>query len=77
MQWPAQSPDLNPLENLWHYLKDQLRKYPQLPTSKPELFARLQTEWEKLGPDALQPYVNIMPQRCAAVIQAKGGPIGF
>lgn len=77
MEWPAQSPDLSPLENLWHYLKDQLRKYPQLPTSKQELFERLQTEWEKLGPDALQPYVSSMAQRCAAVIEAKGGPIAF
>lgn len=77
MEWPPQSPDLNPLENVWHYLKDQLRKHPHLPTSKKELFERLQTEWEKLGPDALQPYVSSMPQRCSAVIEAKGGPIAF
>lgn len=75
MDWPAQSADLSPIENLWHYLKNQLRKYPRLPTSKDDLYVRLKTEWEKLGPDALQPYVKSMRQRCEAVIEAGGGSI--
>jgi hypothetical protein len=75
MEWPAQSADLSPIENIWHYLKDQLRKYPRLPTSKDDLFARLHTEWEKLGADALRPYVKSMRQRCEAVIEARGGSI--
>ncbi len=75
MDWPAQSADLSPIENLWHYLKNQLRKYPRLPTSKDDLYVRLKTEWEKLGPDALQPYVKSKRQRCEAVIEAGGGSI--
>lgn len=75
MDWPAQSADLSPIENIWHYLKDQLRKYPRLPSSKDDLFTRLQTEWEKLGPDALRPYANSMHQRCEAVIEARGGSV--
>jgi len=75
MEWPAQSPDLNPIENLWHYIKERLRKYPHPPSSKRALFTRIKTEWNKLGEDALQPYVNSMQQRCKAVIEARGGSL--
>lgn len=75
MEWPSNSPDLNPIENLWAYLKAQLMVYPQEPKTTEELMERLRVEWGKLGPKALEKYVNDLPKRIAAVIANKGGSI--
>ena len=36
MSWPAQSPDLNPIENLWNQMKEKMREHK--PANKTELF---------------------------------------
>ena len=45
MDWPAQSPDLNPIEHLWDVLERRLRARPHRPTSIPLLSAALREEW--------------------------------
>ena len=72
MEWVAQSPDLNPIENLWAELERRLRARPMRATSKGDLFNVLKEEWEGLEPDFLKKLVSSMPRRCAAVIKAKG-----
>ena len=37
MEWPAQSPDLNPIEHLWSHLKKKLKEYENPPTGITEL----------------------------------------
>ncbi|GFX29864.1 transposable element Tc3 transposase [Trichonephila clavipes] len=46
--WPARSPDLNPIENMWDALGRQVagRNYP--PTNKNTLIRALTEEWDKL-----------------------------
>ena len=70
LQWPAQSPDLNPIENLWAIIEYRLRY--RICSSPEALFELLKTEWEKLEPELLQNLVNSMPRRLQAVIDAKG-----
>ncbi len=41
LQWPPQSPDLNPIENAWAILKRNRRRSSTYPTSKDALFDRL------------------------------------
>ena len=44
MQWPAQSPDLNPIEHLWSHLKKKLADYDTPPKGILELWERVQEE---------------------------------
>ena len=61
MDWPAYSPDLNPIENLWALLKDELLKmFPELyhmpnnEETRGYLIAAAQTAWSQIDPDILR-----------------------
>ena len=73
MDWPPQSPDLNPIEHLWHTLKYQLRMYSKPPESVAELWERVQDEWNKIPVETVQNLIDSMPKRINAVLKARGG----
>ena len=75
LDWPAQSPDLNPIEHLWYQLKRKLNAYPTHPSNTHELEARIETEWYKITKEECLRYIDSMPKRISKVIKAKGGPI--
>ncbi|GFX60381.1 hypothetical protein TNCV_4076031 [Trichonephila clavipes] len=56
--WPARSPDLNPIENVWDALGRQVagRNYP--PTNKNTLIRALTEEWDKLPQQLLDNVVQ-------------------
>ncbi|GFX92402.1 hypothetical protein TNCV_1706781 [Trichonephila clavipes] len=58
--WPARSPDLNPIENVWDALGRQVagRNYP--PTNKNTLIRALTEEWDKLPQQLLDNVVQSM-----------------
>uniref|UniRef100_A0A034WTK7 Transposable element Tcb2 transposase n=1 Tax=Bactrocera dorsalis TaxID=27457 RepID=A0A034WTK7_BACDO len=67
---PPQSPDLNPIENLWDHLDRQIRK--RNVTSKETLKSALREEWLKISPEYTKTLVESMPCRLKCVIKAKG-----
>jgi hypothetical protein len=73
LDWPAQSPDLNPIEHLWSILKFHLAAYPTPPPSIEELWKRVEAEWEKIPKEECLKLINSMPRRVAAVLKVKGG----
>ena len=48
LDWPAQNPDLNPIEHLWAELEHRLRARPNCPTSVPDLTNALVAEWKQV-----------------------------
>lgn len=73
MTWPAQSPDLNPIEHLWQHCKSQLAKYDTPAKGVLELWERVQEVWNNIEPAVCQNLISSMPRRIEAVIKAKGG----
>ncbi|PSN32920.1 Transposable element Tcb2 transposase [Blattella germanica] len=73
MDWPAYSPDLNPIEHMSDKLEKLVRKRPAAPQTLGELSNALAEEWERIPQIFVRRLLRSMPRRCNAVIQARGG----
>lgn len=77
MQWPARSPDLNPIEHLWDEVKRRVRAREPAPTTLQELETACITEWENIPQESVVTLVRSMKDRMEAVIKARGGNTRF
>ena len=75
--WPAQSPDINPIEHLWVHLKRALQKYLTPPKGMHELWERVVEEWNGILVETCQKLIESMPRRIQAVIRERGGYIEY
>ena len=74
-KWPGSSPDLNPIENCWAVLKKKV--VIRQPTSHADLVEVIKDVWcVEITDDYCRNLIDSMPRRLAAVLKAKGGPIG-
>ena len=77
MDWPAQSPDLNPIENLWKILKDQVNRRRPRPMNAEAMAEALRDEWDEIEGDLLLRLCESMPNRIQLVIANRGYPCRY
>jgi DDE superfamily endonuclease len=75
MDWPAQSPDINPMENLWSVLKQNVQKTG--PKNLQELRDSIEKEWSLIGHNYLWTLIKSMPERMKRIIEAHGRSIKY
>lgn len=70
LNWPSQSPDANPIENVWALMKWKLRGK-RIYTVK-QLCQHIRLVWRSLSPEYAEKLVESMSRRCQAIISNAG-----
>ena len=73
LDWPSQSPDLNPIEHLWNEIDRRLRRLPDNITSAEDIWNKIQLIWSQMDTDFCLKLIDTMPQRIKDVLKANGG----
>ena len=73
--WPPNSPDLNPIEHIWEYIKNKLRKL--IIKTKQELEDHIRDIWNNIPYEFIYNLYCSMPKRIEQVIQNNGDYINY
>uniref|UniRef100_A0A673VX21 Transposase Tc1-like domain-containing protein n=1 Tax=Salmo trutta TaxID=8032 RepID=A0A673VX21_SALTR len=73
MDWPARSPDLNPIEHIWDIMSRSIHQRHVAPQTVQELADALVQVWEEIPQETICHLIRSMSRRCREVIQARGG----
>lgn len=75
--WPAKSPDLNPIENIWGILARAVYAAGKQYNTLDELELAVRKAWDDIDITTLRKHVLSMPKRCREVVKAHGGKISY
>ena len=70
--WPPSLSDLNVIEKVWRWIKEQLKKLPFVPTSKEVLCKEIQRLWEQVDPRDYRRYTERLTCKLEDVIAVRG-----
>jgi hypothetical protein len=77
LPWPALSPDLNPIENLWGVMTQRVFGHGKQYFSGFELKEAVLEAWDAVTLDECLKLVGSMPKRCKMVVEGKGKPVDY
>ena len=75
LQWPSNSPDLNPIENIWGWIKAEVKR--ENPQTIRQLKNSLKRNWERIDLIFLKPYIESLPLRFKLCIESNGARINY
>jgi len=77
MDWPANSPDLNPMENVWHIMKYRIGRSRCRLSHAKDFPLALQQLWDGVSSDRLMSLVAGMPKRIMKLLTRRGGSLKY
>lgn len=75
IDWPPQSPDMNPIEHIWEYIARRIER--ETFTKEEDLFNRIKEVWNSLPIDFLHNLVDSIPDRIRELRSRYGGPTSY
>ena len=73
--WPAASPDINPIENIWGIMKNEVSKI--RPKTIEELKDAIMMTWNRISHQFIINCIESMPRRLKLIISSKGCKIPY
>ncbi|KAK7092071.1 hypothetical protein V1264_009676 [Littorina saxatilis] len=73
MLWPANSPDLNPIDHMWDELCRRVQQHHPPPANLGQLLKWLQQEWNGVPRAFICNLIHSMRQRCVECLAHNGG----